>query len=97
MKMDLQAQLISLSHHLSFGKMMGLRYQEITTIGTLEYSTRSKQCGQWLNSSEDRKCVAGIKTLTNIGEVGHSLQGGRCFLHLHLYLSTKKLVKTKHE
>lgn len=75
--------MISFSHHLSSGKMTGLRYQEIRTIGTSEYSTRSELCGQWLNSSEDRNRVADMKTLTNISEVGHSLEvreGGVFFI-----------------
>ncbi len=54
--------------------MTGLRYQEITTIGTPGFSTRPGQCGQWLNSSEGRNSVAGIKTLVNIGDVGYSLE-----------------------
>ena len=81
-----QVRLISLSHHLSFGEMMGLRYQEY--IGTSGYSTRPELCGQWLNSSEGRNSAAGRKTLTNIGEVGHSRKGGRCFVHLHYKQST---------
>ena len=57
--------------------MMRLRYQEITTMGSLGYSTHSKPCDQWLNSSEGRNRAADIKTLINISEVGYSLREGR--------------------
>ena len=82
-----RARLISLRHHVSAfdRRMMGLRYQEITTIGTLGYSTRPEPCGQWLNSSEGRNSAADIKTLDNIGEVGHSLFG-RQVLYSPAYL-----------
>lgn len=73
----LQVQLISLSHHISIWNMMGLRYREY--IGTLGYSTRPKHCDQLLNSSKGRNSVIGIKTLSNIGEVAHSLNGRQVF------------------
>ena len=62
----LQARLISLSHHFSYGKMTGLRYQEY--IGTSECSSSSELCDKWLNSSEGRNSAAWEKILTNIGE-----------------------------
>ena len=99
-----QARLISLRHHVSaLGRCMtGLRYQEITTIGTLGYSTRPEPCGQWLNSSEGRNSAADIKTLDNIGEVGHSLEVREagvfftCIKQPHYFLFLENLKKTIH-
>ncbi|MFW9994830.1 MAG: hypothetical protein ACFFD4_22505 [Candidatus Odinarchaeota archaeon] len=55
-------------------------------IGTLECSTSSRSCGQWLNSSEGRNSAAGNrrKPLVTLAMwATPSFEGGRFSFNLH--------------